>query len=120
MFKTRQPIPAVQIYPIRPTMVRYMLEIAGCNNRYADSSIRPYMQRLLGTDTLGAKALELLTSAWAMSTSETYGRTIKPYFEFCDRQGLPLPATTAAIIARYIAWSENSPSRRQVCSLAFQ
>jgi hypothetical protein len=78
MFKTRQTTPAVQSYPIRPTMVRYTLEIAGCNKRCADSSIRPYMQRLLGTDTLGAKTLELLTSAWAMSTSETYGRAIKP------------------------------------------
>jgi hypothetical protein len=44
MFNTRRITLTVQSYPIRPIVVRYMLEIDGCNNRWADSSIRPYMQ----------------------------------------------------------------------------
>ena len=66
--------------------------------------MRPYMQRLMGTHSLGAKALELLTAAWAKSTSDTYNRAIKPYFEFCEEQGLPPLAATSATVARYIAW----------------
>jgi site-specific recombinase XerD len=58
----------------------------------------------MGTDSLGAKTLELLTAAWAKSTSDTYNNAIKPYFEFCEEQGLPPLAATAATIARYIAW----------------
>jgi hypothetical protein len=66
--------------------------------------MRPNMQRLLGIDSLGAKTLELLTAAWAKSTSDTYNIAIKPYFQFCEEQGLPpLPATTATM-ARYIGW----------------
>jgi len=77
--------------------------VAGCNNPWA-ASMRPYMQRLLGTDSLGAKTLELLTAAWAKSTSDTYNSAIKPYFQFCEEQGLPPLAATTATMARYIAW----------------
>jgi hypothetical protein len=66
--------------------------------------MRPYMQRLLGTDNLEAKTLELLTAAWAKSTSDTNTNAIKPYFHFCEEQGLPPLAATAATMARYIAW----------------
>jgi site-specific recombinase XerD len=66
--------------------------------------MRPYMQRLLGTNSLGAKTLELLTAAWAESTSDTYNNAIKSYFKFCEEQGLPPLAATAATMARYIAW----------------
>jgi site-specific recombinase XerD len=66
--------------------------------------MRPYMQRLLGTDNLGAKTLELLTSAWAKSTSDTYSSAIKPYLQLYAEQGLPPLATTSATVARYIAW----------------
>jgi hypothetical protein len=59
---------------------------------------------LLGTDNLGAKTLELLTAAWAKSTSDTYNIAIKPYFESCEEQGLPPLAATAATMARYIPW----------------
>jgi hypothetical protein len=62
------------------------------------------MQRLLGTDSLGAKTLELLTAAWAKSTSDTYSSATKPYFQFCEEQGLPPPTAKAATMARYIAW----------------
>jgi hypothetical protein len=66
--------------------------------------MRPYMQRLLGTNSLGEKTLELLTAAWGKSTSDTYNNAIKPYFQFCEEQGLPPLAATAATMARYIAW----------------
>jgi hypothetical protein len=66
--------------------------------------MRPYMQRLVGTNSLGAKTLELLTAAWAKSTSDTYSNAIKSYFQFCEEQALlPLAATTATM-PRYIAW----------------
>jgi hypothetical protein len=46
--------------------------------------MRPYMQRLLGIDNLGAKTLDLLTAAWAKSTSDKYNIAIEPYFRFCE------------------------------------
>jgi site-specific recombinase XerD len=56
-------------------------------------------------ESLGAKTLELLSTAWARSTADTYNTAIKSYFdEFCEEQGLPALAATAATIARYIAW----------------
>jgi hypothetical protein len=70
MFNTRQIRPAVQAYPTRAAKVQYKVEVAGCNNPWA-ASMRLYMQRLLGTDSLGAKTLELLAAAWAKSTSDT-------------------------------------------------
>jgi hypothetical protein len=103
MFNTRKIRPTVQTYPTRAAKVRYKIEVAGCNKPWP-ASIRPYMQRLLGTDSLGAKTLELLTAAWAKSTSDTYNNAIKPYFQFCEEQGLPPPASTVATMARYIAW----------------
>jgi hypothetical protein len=66
--------------------------------------MRPYMQRLLGTGSLGAKTLDLLTAAWAKSTPDTYNSAIKPYFQLCEEQGLPPLAATSAPMARYIAW----------------
>jgi hypothetical protein len=77
--------------------------VAGCNNPWA-ASMRPYMQRLLGIDNLGGKTLELVTAAWAKSTSDTYISAIKPYFMFCKEQGLPPLVATTATMARYIAW----------------
>jgi hypothetical protein len=64
MFNTRQNRPRIHSYPSRAATARYKLEIVGCNNPWADS-MRPYMQRLLSTGTLGAKTLELPTAAWA-------------------------------------------------------
>jgi hypothetical protein len=80
-----------------------MIDIAGCNNHWADL-MRPYMQRLMGTDKLGAKTLELLTATLAISTPDTYNRAIKPYFEFSEEQGIPPLAATTPTMARYIAW----------------
>jgi hypothetical protein len=77
--------------------------VAYCNNPWA-ASVRPYMQRLLGTNSLGAKTLDLLTAAWAKSTSDTYNSAIRPYFQFCEEQGLPPLAATTATMACYIAW----------------
>jgi hypothetical protein len=44
--------------------------------------MRPYMQHLMGNDSLGAKTI---------------------CFQFCEEQGLPPLAVTAATMARYIA-----------------
>jgi hypothetical protein len=55
IFNTRQIMPAIQSYPARATKVRYKIKVAGYNNPCADS-MRPYMQRPLGTNSLGAKA----------------------------------------------------------------
>jgi hypothetical protein len=96
--------PAIQSYPARVAKVRYKIEVASCNNLWADS-MRPYMQRLLGTDSLGAKTLELLTADWEKNTSDMNNNAIEPYFEFCEEQGLPPLAATAATLARYIAWT---------------
>jgi hypothetical protein len=96
-------MPAVQTYPTRAAKVRYKIELAGCNNPWA-ASMRPYMQRLMGTNSLGSKMLEVLTAAWAKSTSDTYISAIKPYFQFREEQGLPPLAATAATMAPYIAW----------------
>jgi hypothetical protein len=38
------------------------IEVAGCGNPSADST-RPYMQRLMGTNSLGASDIELITAA---------------------------------------------------------
>jgi hypothetical protein len=65
--------------------------------------MRPYVQRLLGTNNLRAKTLVLSTAAWAKSTSDTYISAIKPYFQFCEEKCLPPLAATAATMARYIA-----------------
>jgi hypothetical protein len=103
MLNTRRIIPAIQTYPTRAAKLRYKIEVAGCKNPWA-ASMRPYMQRLLGTYNLGAKTLELLTAAWANNTSDTYINAIKPYFQLCEEQGMPHLAATAATMARYIAW----------------
>jgi hypothetical protein len=66
--------------------------------------MRPFMQRLLGTERLGAKTLELLTPAWAKSTSGTYNSAIKPCFQVRHEQDLPPLAATSAAMARYITW----------------
>jgi hypothetical protein len=65
--------------------------------------MRPYMQRQMGTDSLGVENLEVLTAILAKSTADTYNNAIKPYSEFCKEQGLPIIAATATTIARYIA-----------------
>jgi hypothetical protein len=118
MFNTRQIMPAIQNYPSRATKVRYKIVVAGCDKPWADA-MRPYMQRLLGTNSLGAKTLELFTAALAKSASHTYGSATKPYFEFCEeRKGLTPMAATAASMACYIDGSGNeAPSRQRVCNL---
>jgi hypothetical protein len=94
-------MPTVQSYPSRAAKVRYKIEISGCNNPWADS-MRPYMQRLMGTDSLGAKTLELLITALTKSKADACNNAIKPYFEFCEEQGLPPLAATATTVARYM------------------
>jgi hypothetical protein len=76
----------------------------GLQQPWADSMC-PYMERLLGTNSLRAKTtLELLIASWAKSTSDTCSNAIKPHFDFFEEQGLPPLAATTATMARYIAW----------------
>jgi hypothetical protein len=56
--------PAVLSYFTRAGKVRYKLKLDGCNNLCADS-MRPYMQLLVGAESLGAKTLEILTTTLA-------------------------------------------------------
>jgi hypothetical protein len=109
IFTTRQIRPAFRTYPTRVTKVRYKIEVAGFNNPWA-ASMRPYMQRLLGTYNLGAKTLELLTAAWAKSTSDTY-------IIYCAYTGTAYPAGRKyrygipggqRIRARFIVWTYSS------------
>jgi hypothetical protein len=58
MFNTRYIRPTIRAYPTRAAKVRYKVEVAGCNNPWA-ASMRPYMQHLLGTDSLEAKNARL-------------------------------------------------------------
>jgi hypothetical protein len=62
MFNTRHTRPPIQAYPTRAPKVRYKVEVTGCSNPRAPS-MRPYMQRLMNTGSLGAKTLDLLTPA---------------------------------------------------------
>jgi hypothetical protein len=120
MFNTRKIMSAIQSNSTRAAKVRYKIEVAGCNNPWA-TLMRLYMQRLLGTYSLGAKTLDLLTAAWAKSTSDTYNNAIKPYFEFCEEQGLPPLAATAAAMPLWPSKSHGSgnvaPSRQLICNL---
>jgi hypothetical protein len=79
MFNTRQIIPSILTHPTRVAKIRYNIEVAGCSNPWA-ASMRPNMKHLLGTYSLGAKALELVTATWAKSTSDTHNNAVKPYF----------------------------------------
>eukprot|EP00873_Tetraselmis_striata_P039790 jgi/Tetstr1/460054/TSEL_005374.t1 len=60
---------------------------------------------MLGTDRLGATAMDLFTSAWSKDIGETYGSAIKAFFWFWKDHGVPpCLGATVSIIARYIAW----------------
>eukprot|EP00873_Tetraselmis_striata_P005238 jgi/Tetstr1/425502/TSEL_015948.t1 len=43
-------------------------------------------------------------SAWAETTASTYGSAIRPFLPFCAEHGVPALVSTAATVARYIAW----------------
>lgn len=105
MFPAGHVLPAVQgqSLPQRKSRVKYGLQIAGCTNPWADT-MRPYMQRMLGSDALGAKTLELLTAAWAETTADTYASCIRKYFQFCDEQRIPPLSGNVATMARYVTW----------------
>jgi hypothetical protein len=66
--------------------------------------MKPYMTRILGSNTLGATTMALLAAAWAPCTAATYGNTISRYFDFCTEQQLAPLAATPAHMARYVAW----------------
>jgi site-specific recombinase XerD len=65
------------------------------------------MSRILGQDVLGAQIVTLLTTAWAPSTSATYGSTIQRYLEFCEEQQQDPLAGNPATMARFVTWLGN-------------
>ena len=108
LFPAGHPPPAVRTTQqhARAVRVKYRIEVAGCTNPWADS-MRPYMAKLLGSDTLGRQTLELLTAAYAPSTCDTYGSAIRQYFRFCDEEQRPPLAASPATMARYVRWLGN-------------
>eukprot|EP00873_Tetraselmis_striata_P019942 jgi/Tetstr1/440206/TSEL_028558.t1 len=69
--------------------------------------MRPYMTRVLGSDTLGAKTLELLSIAWAPATAASYASCMKQYFRFCEEERRPAMAADPGTMARYVTWLGN-------------
>jgi hypothetical protein len=60
-------------------------------------------QSLLGTDTLGVTAINLLSNSLAPSTYANYDSTMRQFFAFCTQENIaPLEATPASMI-RYTA-----------------
>jgi site-specific recombinase XerD len=56
-------------------------------------------QTLLGTDTLGATAITLLSNSLAPSTYANYDSALRQYFAFCAKENLPpLQATPATMV----------------------
>jgi site-specific recombinase XerD len=66
--------------------------------------MKPYITKVLSSDSLGATTLALLSAAWAPSTLATYGSTIRRYFDLCEEHRLAPLAATLAHMARYVAW----------------
>jgi hypothetical protein len=61
-------------------------------------------QSLLGIDTLGVTAINLLSNSLAPSTYANYDSALRQFFAFCTKENIaPLQATPASMI-RYTAW----------------
>lgn len=71
LFPGLHPESVVCAAPVHATAIKYRIDVAGCTKPWADS-MRPYMTRVLGSDTLGAQTLELLLAAWAPTTATPY------------------------------------------------
>eukprot|EP00873_Tetraselmis_striata_P045490 jgi/Tetstr1/465754/TSEL_010379.t1 len=69
--------------------------------------MRPYMTRVLGSDTLGAQTLELLSAAWAPATTASYASCMKQYFRFCEEERRPALAADPGTMVRYVTWLGN-------------
>jgi hypothetical protein len=68
------------------------------------SSMATKFQVLLGTDTLDATAISLLSNSLAPSTYANYDSALRQYFAFCAEENLsPLQATPVTMV-RYAAW----------------
>jgi hypothetical protein len=79
----------------RQTQPKHKITVTTTANPWIET-MKPYMTRILGFDALGASTLGLLSASWAPSKAETYGSSIRRYFDFCEEHQLaPLVATPA-------------------------
>jgi hypothetical protein len=61
-------------------------------------------QDLLGTDALGTTAIDLQRSSLAPATYVNCDKTLRHFFAFCAKEGLPPLHVTHATMVRYTAW----------------
>jgi hypothetical protein len=63
--------------------------------------MKPYMiNKILGSDVLGADILALISVAWAPITATAYGRALRGYFDFRDEHILASIPSPPAHMAR--------------------
>jgi hypothetical protein len=66
--------------------------------------MKPYINKIIDSDVLGAKTLVLVSAAWPLCTITTHGSTIRSYFDYCDAHMLVPLDPTPAHMAIYVAW----------------
>eukprot|EP00873_Tetraselmis_striata_P016956 jgi/Tetstr1/437220/TSEL_025950.t1 len=69
------------------------------------ASLRSRLQDAFGSDELGQRTLDLLSSSLSAQTLKSYAGQLSQFAEFChDSENIsPLEATTATVV-RYVAW----------------
>jgi hypothetical protein len=69
------------------------------------ASLRSRLQDAFGSDELGQRTLDLLSSSLSAQTLKSYAGRLSQFAEFChDSESIsPLEATTATVV-RYVAW----------------
>eukprot|EP00873_Tetraselmis_striata_P018178 jgi/Tetstr1/438442/TSEL_026999.t1 len=69
------------------------------------ASLRSRLQDAFGSDELGQRTLDLLSSSLSAQTLKSYAGRLSQFAEFChDSENIsPLEATTATVV-RYVAW----------------
>eukprot|EP00873_Tetraselmis_striata_P042817 jgi/Tetstr1/463081/TSEL_008015.t1 len=69
------------------------------------ASLRSQLQDAFGSDELGQRTLDLLSSSLSAQTLKSYAGRLSQFAEFChDSENIsPLEATTATVV-RYVAW----------------
>jgi hypothetical protein len=61
-------------------------------------------QTVLGHDTLGATAINLLINSLAPATYANYNSTLRQFLAFCGEENLPPLQATPTTMVRYTAW----------------
>eukprot|EP00873_Tetraselmis_striata_P016657 jgi/Tetstr1/436921/TSEL_025694.t1 len=69
------------------------------------ASLRSRLQEAFGSDELGQRTLDMLSSSLSAQTLKSYAGRLSHFAEFChDSENIsPLEATTATVV-RYVAW----------------